>query len=164
MTEPGTERPATLLANITVPPPSFERTTVQLAVCPAASVAALHDKLLTEMGAAKDSDAAWEPPLSDAVTVAVWSDESDPAVAVNVAVVAAVGTVTDTGVDNDAPALLVKLRTPPPVVERVTVHVLVWPELKVAGLHETPLTTGAAAREIEATPVLPLKPAVIVAV
>jgi hypothetical protein len=87
-------------------------------------------------GVARLMLAVWETPLRVAVTIALCALEMVPAVAVKEAVVAPAATVTEPGVVN-AELLSEMVTTEPPlgaVEVRVTVQVLVAPEVRVVGL------------------------------
>jgi hypothetical protein len=86
-----------------------------------------------------------------------------PAVAVNVAAVLPVPTVTEAGTVNAA-VLLDSATTAPPVFDTVTVHVELAPDPRLAGAHVSPLTPVAVASEIVAVAVPPFSVAVMVAV
>jgi hypothetical protein len=86
-----------------------------------------------------------------------------PAVAVKVAVVLVVPTVTDDGTVN-AVTLLDSVTVAPPVCDSVTVHVELLPDARDVGLQVTPLTRFDVANKIAAVWVLPFSVAVIVAV
>jgi hypothetical protein len=85
-----------------------------------------------------------------------------PAVAVKVAVVLAVPTVTVAGIVS-ATKLLDSVTVARPVCDTVNVHVEFPPVDRLVGAHVTPLTT-VATKEIDAVSVLPFSVAVIVAV
>ena len=112
---------------------------------------------------ASEIDAVRVLPFNAAVSVAVWSAVIVPAVAVKVAVVDPAATATDPGTVSAA-VLLDSVTVPPPVFDSVTVQVLVPPVPRVAGVHDTELTTTAVASEIDAVRVLPFNAAVSVAV
>jgi hypothetical protein len=86
-----------------------------------------------------------------------------PAVAVKVAVADPAATATDSGTVSAA-VLLDSVTVPPLVLDSVTVHVLDPPVPRVAGVHDSELTTTAAVSEIDATRVLPFNAAISVAV
>ena len=81
-----------------------------------------------------------------AVIVTLWFVVTEPAVAVNVAVVADAGTVTDAATGR-AVLLLDSDTTAPPAgaaAESVTVHVVPAPALRLVGAHATELKTVGA--------------------
>ena len=90
----------------------------------------------------------------------------EPAVTLKVADVEPAATVTDVGALRDE--LLSDNETDTPPVEatgvRVTVQTLVPPELRLVGLHVSPLSSTGAASEILSVCVLPFSVAVMVAV
>jgi hypothetical protein len=143
-TEPGAVSSPLLLDSDTVPPRVFVSVTVQALVPPAPKVAGAH---ATELIAGGDVREIWvdrNDPFNDPVIVTIWSLEMTPAVAVNVAVVAPAATETDAGTVANA-LLLESATVPPPVRDRVTVHVLAVPELKEDGAQLKPVTFGTAA-------------------
>lgn len=85
-----------------------------------------------------------------AVTVAVWLLVIVPAVAVNVALVAAELTVTDAGTPKELLLLASETAAPPlgAACDRVTVQVLVTPVPMVAGAHASELTAVGATKLI----------------
>jgi hypothetical protein len=95
--------------------------------------------------------------------VAVWLLVIVPAVAVKVAVVVVVPTVTDDGTVK-AVTLLDSVTVAPPVCVTVTVHVELPPVDRLVGTHATPLSSTCAPSEMVAVCVLPFSVAVIVAV
>ena len=115
----------------------------------------------TDVCAESVIDAVCEVPFSEAVTVALCPLEMDPAAAVNVALVADAPTVTEAGTLREA-LLLDSPTVPPPVCERVTVQVLDWPELKLAGVQVSALTDTGTASMIDAVCEPPLREAVTV--
>jgi hypothetical protein len=78
-----------------------------------------------------------EAPFKLAVMVADWSEEIVPVLAVKVAELPLAGTVTEEATVNTDGALLVRLTTVPLVadLERVTVHVELALDTRVAGVH-----------------------------
>ena len=83
--------------------------------------------------------------------------------AVNVAVVLPIPTVTDVGTVSAA-ALSERVTVAPPVFDTVTVQVELPPDPRLAGAHVSELTTVAVASVIVAVAVLPFSAAVMVAV
>ena len=81
-----------------------------------------------------------------------------PALALNVAKVAAAATVTDEGTVSAALLLDSEMLAPPAgaAFDNVTVQVLLAFEFKLAGEHATDDTKTGATRPIAAVPVLPL--------
>ena len=163
VTDPGTLNAVALLDRATVPPPVFDRVTVQVLVRLLVSEFGVHERVLTATAVASETEAVRVLPFKEAVTVAVWSAAIVPAVAVKVAVVDPAGTVTDPGTVSAA-ALLDRATVPPPVFDRVTVQVLVRLLVSEFGVHERALTATAVASETEAVRVLPFNVAVRVAV
>ena len=78
-----------------------------------------------------------EVPFKLAVMVADWSELIVPVLAGKVAELALAGTVTEEATVNTDGALLARLTTVPPAVdlERVTVHVALAFDTRVAGAH-----------------------------
>jgi hypothetical protein len=76
-------------------------------------------------------------PFKLAVMVADWSEPIVPVLAVKVAELALAGTVTEEATVNTDGALLARLTTVPLVadLERVTVHVELALDTRVAGVH-----------------------------
>jgi hypothetical protein len=70
-TDPGTVSPGTLLDSVTVAPPVFDTTTVQLLVAPVASVDGVQTTPLTTTAVAKAIEAVFVLPFNVAVTVTV---------------------------------------------------------------------------------------------
>jgi hypothetical protein len=99
-------------------------------------------------GAVNATLAVWELPFSDAVTVALWSDVNEPAVRVNEADVADIGTVTEEGAVREAELLVratvVLFRT---AELRLTAQVVVIPELRLLLPHVTEVTVTGVAPE-----------------
>jgi hypothetical protein len=92
---------------------------------------------------------------------------TEPAVAVNAAVVAPAATVTDTGTGSVVPLLLETATTNPAVAAGLvseTEQVTVPPEATVPGLHAKPESTGGATTASENVFELPFRPAVSTAV
>ncbi len=79
-----------------------------------------------------------------AVRVAVWSESSVPAVAVNVAEVALAATLTDDGTVNTVDALLESVTSVLLVeeFERVTVQVVLALDVRLAAVHCSEVTVG----------------------
>jgi len=81
--------------------------TVQVDVPPELTVAGEQIKLLTIIGAWIESVVAEEPPLSEAVTVAVWGVLTIAAVAANVLVDVPEATISEAGTDNALELVLI---------------------------------------------------------
>ena len=81
--------------------------------------------------------AGMDEPFNVAVTVAVWSETSAPVLAVNVAEVALVATLTEAGTVNRDEALLESVTTVLLVADfdRVTVQVVLTLEARLAVAH-----------------------------
>jgi hypothetical protein len=78
-------------------------------------------------------------PLSEAVTVAVWIDDTVPAVALKVVDDELAGTVTDAGTGSAGVLLEDNVTVVPPVGAswvKLTVQVVDWPEVRLDGLQE----------------------------
>jgi hypothetical protein len=106
------------------------------------TVAGAHCTALTVVTGITVTDAVREFPLRVAVIVAVWLAPTVPAVAVKVAVVAPLATVSEAGTDRAA-LLSESVTAAPPdaaACDKVTVQVEVPPDVTVAGAHWTPLT------------------------
>lgn len=125
-TAPGTLSAPPLLESPTVPPPAFDRVTVQLAVPPLARAVGEHVSELMFVGASREIDDACDMPFNDAVTVAVASATTVPAVAVNVADVLPAATTTAPGTLS-IPLLLESPTVPPAAFDSVTVQALEAP-------------------------------------
>ncbi len=85
-------------------------------------------------------------PFNKAVTIAVWSLETAPALAVKLAAVEPAGTITDGGTVSAAALLDSATATPPAPAEldSVTVHVEVPPAARLVGVQDKePTKTGA---------------------
>jgi hypothetical protein len=122
VTDAGGARAAVLLEIPTVPPPAFERVTVQVVVPPLLSVAGAHASEMIVAGATIETDAVCDAPFSEAVIVTVSSSVTAPAVTENVAVVEPAATGTEPGTIR--PTLLLEIATVPPVaLANVSVHV-----------------------------------------
>ena len=93
-----------------------------------------------------------------AVTTTAWLLVTMPAVAVKVAVVEPVATVTEPGTVS-APALLDSVTVSPPepaALARVNVHVDVPPDARLVGVQDTRLTAPGAIRDRDVVCELPL--------
>jgi hypothetical protein len=147
VTDAGTVRVPRLLDRPTRAPPApagLVRVMVQVELAPVPKVAGLHESAETSMVEANEMEAVWELPLREAVTVAVWSLEIVPAVAAKFAELLPDATVTDAGTVRVL-RLLNRPTTAPPVpaaLVKVTVQVELAPVPTLAGLHDTPLTSG----------------------
>jgi hypothetical protein len=105
-------------------------------------------------------------PLTEAVMVALWEDDTVPAVAVKVAVVAAAATVTEAGIVRTV-LLSERATAVPPagaVFDSVTVQVLVPFEFRLVGEQVSEERVTAVTRLTDAVCDAPLSVAVTVAV
>ncbi len=162
--EAGTLRMAALLLRAMVPPPAFETVTVQAALCPAPSVAGLHDTAVTTFCVTSERAEEAELPFSDAVTAALWSAVIVPAAAVKTAVEAVEGTTTEAETVSEG-VLLARETVAGPERDSVTVQELVCPAPSELGLHARPVTAGGGAeRETDADLEAPFREAVTVTV
>jgi hypothetical protein len=157
-TELGTESTEFGLASETVAPPAFDTVTVQVLVWPENNVAGLHDNAVTTGAAVSLMDAVLVLPLSDAVTVAVWSAAIVPALAINVTMVALGGTVTNAGTAS-VTMLLLNATLPPPSWDSVAVQALVPPELNEVGEQLTAVIEGSVA--VGVVPSVPPTPLIV---
>jgi hypothetical protein len=111
-------------------------------------------------------EAVLEAPLSVAVTVTLRSEETVPAEATKLAVVAPAATVTEEG--TVISELLSEIETAVPLpdaaLERATVQVLVWFEVRLVGAQVSEESETGADRSMEAVLETPLRVAVTVAV
>ena len=163
VTDAGTVSEELLLDSATVPPPVCDRVTVQVLDWPVLRLAGAQVSALTDACATRAIEPVREAPFSEAVTLAVCALETDPAVAVKVAVVAAAPTVTDAGTLSEE-LLLDSATVPPPVCDRVTVQVLDWPALRLDGEQVSEFNDNGNASAIEAVREVPLREAVTVEV
>ena len=162
-TVPGTPSPALSLDRLTVAPPVFETVTVQVALAPEPRLAGVQLNPVTVAGAVSVTAKLLWLPFKLAVTFAVASAETVPAVAANVAVVAPLATATVPG--TPSPALsLDRLTVAPPVFETVTVQVALAPEPRLAGVQLNPVTVTGAVSVTAKLLWLPFKLAVTFAV
>jgi hypothetical protein len=99
-TDAGTVKEALLSERATAAPPvgaAWLRVTVHVLAAPGLTLAGLHARAETSVGATRLSVALSEAPLRIAVIVADWVVVMVPTVPLNVAVVPFAGTVTDAG-------------------------------------------------------------------
>jgi len=157
VTDDGTENAAVLVANDTrVPlgPAAADRVTVQTALFPAPTIPGLQTSELSgpELCAVRLIWAVWEPPLTVAVTVALWLEPTEPAAAEKVAVFDPAATLTVAGTVRLE--LLLESETlmavEPAALDKVTVQVDDPPVVRLVGVHDSRLTTACDAREIDA--------------
>jgi len=141
VTDAGTVRTFAIAPPIVTTAPAgaaFVRVTVQVVLTFDARVPVAHCRDETSTGADSVRFTGVEEPLSDAVTVAVWSDVTEPVLAVNVALVAAAATVTDGGtVRTLAIAPLIVTAAPPAgaAFVRVMVQMVLAFEARVPVAH-----------------------------
>ena len=109
-------------------------------------------------GASRFTVADCEELFSPAVIAAAWLAETLPALAVNVALVAAAATATDGGTVSEL-LLLESVTVPPPAWDNVTVHVPAAPAVRLAGQLK-PVTVGEV---IGAAPTVIVPPARVTA-
>ncbi len=149
----GTVRLALLLARAMAAPPVGAgplKVTVQALVAGPVNVAGLQARLLTVVGALKLIKALADPPLAVAVTVAVPVLVIVPAETGKLADLAPAATVTDAGVVSSE-LLSERVTTVPAdgaALLRVTVQLLVPPELIVAGLQASAVGMVGAKRPV----------------
>jgi len=147
-TEGGTVKGAALLERATAMPPepaACESVTEHADVPPELRLVGLHDTRITVVGTTNRIDAVCELPLYVAVTTTVWLLEAVPAVAVKLAVVEPLETVTDPGTLSVA-ALLVSVTAAPPApaaFDSVTTQVDVPPEPRLVGAHVSDVKAGS---------------------
>ena len=125
-----------------------DRLTVQVVDWPEFNIAGLQLKVLTAIGGVNATLVVRELPLYVAVIVAAALAEIVPAIAVKLPVEEAAETVTDVGTES-SDVLLARATAVPPLgaaPESVTVQVVDWPELRVAGLHDKPVNDSVSAR------------------
>ena len=175
VTEAGTVRvEVALLESVTLMPPlgaALDRITTQVVEEEAARLVLAQvseDKVTAPAG---DTVIVTAPlvPLSVAVIVAVWFEETALAVAVKVAVVADAGTVTEAGTVRVEVALLESATLAPPLgaaFDRVTVQVVEEEagRLVLAQLSEVRVTAAAGDTVIVTVRLVPLSVAVTIAV
>ena len=170
VTDVGTVSKALLLESETSDPPAGaapESVTVQVEAALLARLAGAQTRLVRVMvGATNEIVAVLGTPAKVAVTVAAWLLAMTPAVAVNVAVVAAAGTVTDAGTVSKALLLESETSDPPAgaPLESVTVQVDAALLARLVGAQETPVKEAGASNEIVAVWGTPARVAVTVAV
>jgi hypothetical protein len=145
VTEPGTDTAAFELESVTVIPPAgaaAEMVTVPWAVCPPRIEAGVMDKVEGTIGLMVRLALRFTPSADPVITTAV-AELTIPAVAVNEAVAAPCGTVTDAGRLKVALELESVIIIPPlgAGAEIVTVPDVVWPLRMAAGLTETEVRT-----------------------
>src|SRR5215475_5688198 len=116
----GTVRDGSSLVSVTVPPPVFDRVTVQVLVPPGANVSGVQERPLSVTATASEILTVCVTLPMVAVIVAVRSLAKLPAVAVNVALLDVAPTVTDGGTVRDG-SLSASVTVPPPAFDRVTV-------------------------------------------
>ena len=169
VTDVGTVSKALLLESETSDPPAGaapESVTVQVEAALLARLAGAQTRLVRVMvGATNEIVAVLGTPAKVAVTVAAWLLAMTPAVAVNVAVVAAAGTVTDAGTVSKALLLESETSDPPAGAgfESVTVQVEAALLARLVGAQETPVKEAGASNEIVAVCEAPFNVAVTVA-
>ena len=151
----------------TAAPPAraaLARVTVHVLAAAEFRLVGLHASEETVTGATRLMVAVCDIPLSVAVTVALWSVVTVPAVAIKVAVVAPAATVIEAGVVSRA--LLSDTVTVVAAVaacDNVTVQVLLADEFRLLGEHASDISVTGATRLIVAVWETPLKVAVTVA-
>ena len=127
VTEVGTAKAVLVLTRVTTAPPEgafADRVTVQEAVSPVERLVGEQVRPVNVTSGDSERIAVWEIPLKDAVTVAGAAVETDPAVAVKVALELLADTVTVEGTDS-AGLLLDRATEIPPAgaaFERETVQ------------------------------------------
>ena len=168
MTDAGTVSVVLVLVSVTNAPPAgaaLLNVTAQVleAFCP--RLVGLHASEDTTTGATRLTVAFAELPLYVAVTVALWSLGMAVVAALNVAVVAAAATVTDTGTVRVVLVFVSVTNAPPvgAVLVSVTVQVLEAFGPTLVGLHESEDTRAGAARPMVALAELLLYVAVTIA-
>ncbi len=147
VTDAGTVSAAASLDSATVTPPELaarDSVTVQADVPPELRLAGVHETRLTVAGAISSTENVCVLPLYVAVTTAVWLLEIVPAVAVKLAVLEPLRTVTDPGTVSAA-ALLDSVTATPPLpaaFDRVTTQLAVPPELRLVGVQVSDVRAG----------------------
>lgn len=139
VTKAGTVRVGLLLDRLTLAPPvgaGLVRVTVQVLEALGPRLVGEQNSEETRTGATRDTLAEVEFPLREAVSSAVWSEDSVPAVAVKVAVKEPVGIVTLAGTMSAGKLELSPITTGLVAAAlRLTVQVLVPPEDNEPGVH-----------------------------
>jgi hypothetical protein len=167
VTDEGTVTLALLLDSDTVIPPAWAgrlSDTVQVEVPGPWTEAGAHDTLLSCGSAETTTVSVRVTPLAPAVTVTVWSLDTDPAVAVKLALLAPFGTETEEGTVSAA-LLLDRLTAKLPVafLLSVTEQEIEAPAATLAG-HATELNVTGAVSVTENVRVTPFADAVMIAV
>ncbi|MGD0669124.1 MAG: hypothetical protein ABSB23_16320 [Bryobacteraceae bacterium] len=169
-TDAGTVNAVTLLDSVTVMPPApagCDSVTEHAEVPPELRLAGVHDTKLIVDGATSSMETVCVLPLYVAVTTAVWLVAMVPAVAVKLAVLKPLATVTDPGTVSVA-ALLVSVTETPPApaaFDSVTVQVDVAPELRFMGAQASDVKAGGVDTSVrDCVWELPFKDAVMTAV
>jgi hypothetical protein len=171
VTEAGSMRTLAMAPEIvtTTPPAGAApaKVTVQVVVALEVRVDAAHWTEETSVGALRERLNSWEEPLRDAVMVAVRAVEMVPVLAVNVALVALAGTVTEAG-NVRMPAMPPAIVTAAPPAGaapfKVTVQVVLPLEDREAAAQWTEETSTSAVSERVVVGEEPLRDAVMVAV
>jgi hypothetical protein len=144
VTVAGTLSTARLLASVTAAPPvpaALDNVTVQLVVPALLILPGMHDMELSDGRATNATEADCDPLPYVAVTCAVWSVVTVPAVPVKVALADPPGTVTVAGTVRTALPLASVTAAPPvpAALDSTTVHVAVPPLLMLLGMHDIEL-------------------------
>ena len=152
VTDPGTVSSGLLLDKLTTAPPlgaAADSNTVHVVDWPEFRLDELHPTAASVTDSGDNCIVVvWDPavqfssPRQAAVIVAVPAAAIVPAVAVKLALVAPAATVTDEGTGNKR-LLEDNVTVAPPLGaagETVTLHELDWPELRLEGLHPTPVS------------------------
>jgi hypothetical protein len=144
---------------------AFDSVTVQVEVAAEPRLDGVHESRLTTACDTSEMDADCEPPFNEAVTEAVWSEVTVPAVAVKVAVLDPAATLTVAGTVSSGLLLdsetVAAAATP---LESVTVHVDVAADPRLAGEQASKLTTTGAVSEMDTDCDAPFSEAVTTAV
>lgn len=144
----------------------LDRVTVQAVLELEARLAATHCRLESVTGDTRERVAVADEPFKAAVSVADLSESRVPAPAVKVADAAPAATLTEEGTVNTVEAVLESATDAAAVTdfERVTVHVVLALESKLAAAHCSEDTAGRVVSESVAGWEEPFKAAVTVAV
>jgi hypothetical protein len=153
VTDAGTVSVGLVLERVTVAPPAGAavlRVTVQVLDALGPRLVGAQASAETVTGATRLIEEVRKTPLREAVKVAVWSEESVPAVAVKVALEELSGIVTLAGTGKAGTLELNPTMTELPVVAalRLTVQVVISPEDREVGAHPTEVRVTGAATEM----------------
>src|SRR5580700_2739882 len=149
VTDAGTVSAVLLLESPTVLPPagaaSF-KLIVQVVAAPELTLVGLHARAVTIAGSTKLRVVVSRLPLRVAVTVALWFDGREPAVAMKLAELAPEDTVTDAGiVSRELLSDRVTVVAPEAVWLKPTVQVVEAPEVTLPGLQLKDVKVGGTA-------------------